>query len=253
MDDLEKMLVPESQDDDGQTTEAPTDNEPPDEDFVPEATTATATATEDTSDDGQGQPETGSEDGEVVPKKQYDSLRTDYTRKAMELAELKRSSSVKAADVTETLLTTPTKQGIQGFIQAEIARGLSEAMAPLAEQQRTLEIQTTVVGLSEKYSEDFEKVSPAFIQALEENPQVLELENGLELLFKATRSDYLEKTAQATAIAKQQAKQASTQQKVLVTDKSAGVAGNQPAVVSDEDAVRESITSIARGGSIFNY
>lgn len=248
---LDKLLAPEYHE--GQATEEPAPSEPPatsqEEPIVETATEpAPAEPTETPVASTSPAPEGGEE---MVPKSQYDALRVDYTKKATELADLKRRPAVVESQEEAPKAPTP-EAGIKGFIQSEIEKGIAEVLAPIEQRERTLALEETVVGLSNKYA-DFEKVAPSFIEAIEANPEILDIPNGLEILFQAKRSDYLEKEGQAIAIAKEQEKAAIVAQKKQVTDTGA-VGSNQgaPAGKSESDKILEGILGTGKSGSIFN-
>lgn len=266
MDNLEALLTPEyneGQVDDETLTESPepegealeTTQEDGDEEYDEDETS-------DVDDDGEGQDDTSEENQSVVPKTQYDNLRVDYTKKAMELADLKRALAKQQAEQPQqqsgnpnVSKSAPMAGGIRNFIQEQINAELGKAMAPLEEERKSLEIRETVVGLADRYPDDFDEVAPLFIEMLEEDPSVLEsfdMSKGVELVFKAARSDYLERTAEARAKAQQKSKEDSRRQKRIVNE-STPAAASRDGEKSEEELIRESIMAGTNRGSIFNF
>lgn len=267
MDNLEMSLVPEyteGQTDDGELPESPETDEVEGQDAVSNE----EVEYEDTEDEVEEEEADTEEDTGVVPKSQYDNLRVDYTKKAMELADLKRKMqepqeeySQEPAYRPDISQSAPLAGGINNLIQNRIDEAVGYAMAPIEqmraeqeEKERGLEIQAAVVSLSELYPDDFEHVAPRFIEMLEEDPSVLdafELNKGVTLLFKAARSDYLERTAEAKAIHRKTAQDKAKTQKRVYTDSVPAVSPQQ-GDKSEADAIRDSIVGNFTGGSIFN-
>ena len=204
-------------------------------------------------EDGSPEDEEYAEDGEqdtaddVISKKQYDNLRRDYTKKSMELADLKRRGT--KADAVLPTVTKPAT--VQEFIDQKIEEALNDRIAPIQEQQEDLRIQATVKALSDKY-EDFDEVADAFIEVLEQNEELFNMPNGLDIAFQAARSTYIENAAEATAIAAAKARAATVAAKASLAD--ANSARKQPsAPQSEEDKIKESILSAGGHGGTFNF
>lgn len=230
----------------------------------PEAGTNAAAEGEDTPTGGTAKAKT-QDDGAVVPKSQYDNLRRDYTKKAMELADIKKGR-VKLPQQTEAQPAPQAQQVVQGaytppntpvvqphpyanvgeYLDSRVDAIVEESLEPIRQQQRTLEIQSTIKGLADKY-DDFDDVAEGFLSVIEETPELFDVPNGLEIAYLAARNTYLEQNAQAIAIADMEARNEVIAQKQGLANVAGLAKPTQPAM-SPEDQEAEDIKKSIMGG-----
>lgn len=239
------------------------ENQVADTTLVPEAgQTSVDTTTDPLQDVGQGdagQVAENTPEVKYIPEEQYNNLRREFTRKSMELADIKKGR-VAPPQMQQQAPDMVVPRGMQPFtpqpsqyanIGDYIDDRVNEVLEPLEQQQRELAIQTTIKSLADQY-EDFDDVADDFVELIEQKPELLDLDGGIEVAFMAARASYLENNAQAIAIAEYQAKQETIAQKQGL-DSTQGYARQQGGgAKTEEDALRESIVG-TREKSIFGF
>lgn len=243
---LEQLLTPES----GQVSEPVVSDPAPAEPAAPGQATEPPAPAEPIG--GQGEPTAPPEpEPEVVSMRQYKELQKGFTQKAMELAQIKK----QLAQQPEVPQVQQVPQAQPGSLAEMINRAVQESVAgmvaPIQQQQQDLRIQAKVNELAE--NREFEDVAPAFLEMLDENPELLDNEKGLELAYKAAKADYYERALTARNQAQLQSSQQVTAQKVANTNTApivkATVAPDSPEAAAEE--IRQSMLDVGRRSSIF--
>lgn len=247
---LDALLTPELQ---GQVIEEPASNPAPGSTEPVEPGQGVDTPPASTEPVvGQGDQATNP-DPEMVPKSQYDELRKAFTQKAMRLSQLEKQSvaaPAQAAEITPTPQAVQQPNSLQEYIALAVQASVAEIVAPIQQQQQDLRIQTKVTELAD--DKEFEDVAPAFLEILNENPELIDSDRGIDLAYLAAKASYLEKAVLAKSQAATAASRQVTAQKVANTDTAPIVKPAQVNPVDEEaTAIRQSILDFGKRSSIF--
>lgn len=202
---------------------------------------------EDSSDEGEQEPE-------VVPLSRYNELRKFATQKSMQLAELKKSmlntTQPQEQQVQVQPQSTPQAppkgqlaNSLEAIVESKVNAKLEAYLAPIREQEAEINLQTAIIAIAER-DKDFGDVSPLFLKQLEAAPQLFEMENGIELAYKAAKAEYLEKVTAARVKAQTQEALKRKVMKENITEGASYTRPQQQKARSEADMIKESIMEL---------
>jgi hypothetical protein len=182
----------------------------------------------------------GIEEEEYVPKKQYDELRKFATQKAMALAELKRAPQQAEIPARQSQPIS-SDNPLDDIIADRVAQAMEKYLEPVRQQEADYELQSRIMAIADA-DPDFGSVSPQFLENLADNPALFDIEGGVELAYKAAKSDFLGRVSSARIKAETKA---AVERRELKSQLSEGNVQNRARqgekVTSPEDAIRASI------------
>lgn len=187
------------------------------------------------------------EQEETVPLSRYNELRKFATQRSMELADVKREllSAIPPAQAPEPAKPTGNvlTRSFEEILEAKVNEKLDKYLAPIREQEAELEMQSNIIALAEADS-DFSDVSPYFLKQLEEAPQLFNIENGIQIAYRAAKAEYLAKVTEARVRAETQSAVQRKAMKETISDGSSYTRPTQSKARSEADMIREAIMGV---------
>lgn len=194
-------------------------------------------------DSEEAEYEDDGEEEELIPLSRYNELRKTFTQKTMELSDLKKSLiSTPPQETPEEKPKSVLAKSLDEIVDAKVNTKLETLLAPIREQEEELQLQQAILSIAEA-DPYFKDVSPMFLQQLTDSPGLFEIEGGLQIAYRAAKSEYLERVAVARVKAETKEAVQRKQMKETISD---GSSYTRPPTRSrsEEDAIKESIMGL---------
>jgi len=177
----------------------------------------------------------------------YNNLRPEFTKKAMELSEIKKKSASIAGEQSfdQTQLKSP--DDVVNLIVNAVKMQTEKEMGPIKEQSEKIDMENTIYRLSRQHK-DFETHSDAVLKLLEENPYLWQggTEKASSVAYKMAKADSVDASLEGAIERSLKDKDTITKIKNKMASDKPKASVQQNVGKTPEDEISDSIVNVSK-------